>query len=226
MGTFSNFLENFNLTQLIWLLISIAATLFCLTVHEVCHGLAAYWLGDDTAKEQGRLSLNPIWHIDPLGFLLLITVHVGWAKPVPVDMRAFRHPKGDMALTALAGPASNLLTAVIALWAAELLCRSVNTVTVYFVMFLLYVTVLSVGLGLFNLIPIPPLDGSRILFALLPDRIYMLAMRYERFIMVAVMILLWAGLFSGPLNWAIQGVLQGLCRVTGFPYGLLVQLMY
>lgn len=232
LTSITNFVQNLDLTQLFFLLLSAVATLMCITIHELSHGFVAYKLGDPTAKNAGRLTLNPIKHLDLLGFLMMITVHIGWAKPVPVDMRYFRHPKRDMAITALAGPVSNILTA----WAAllvgsglyQLLYRmgsgfSDGAVTVlsYVILFLCYVAVLSVGLGLFNLIPIPPLDGAKIFFSVLPDKVYYQGLKYEKYIMIVMLIVAWTGVFSGPLNFLMGGTLRGLCAVSGFPYQII-----
>ena len=158
------------------------AVFLCLTVHETCHGLAAYALGDPTAKRQHRLSFNPLRHIDWLGFASMLIAGFGWAKPVPVDMRYFKKPKQGMALTALAGPASNFLMAVIFLFPIRWIYwgASVTVFTLWLYNFLLNTVILSIGLGLFNLLPIQPQDGSKVLFALLPDRLYWKMMRYER----------------------------------------------
>ena len=222
MSSITNFLENFNAGQLIYLLLSAAAALLCITIHEVSHGYAAYRLGDPTAKAMGRLTLNPVKHIDPLGLLMMLVARVGWAKPVPVDMRYFRHPRRDMALTALAGPLSNFITALIAVALASLCWHllPVGTAVSYLILLLCYVAVLSVGLGLFNLIPISPLDGSKVLFALLPDRIYGQILRYERYFFIVVIALTLFGAFSGPLSAAIGTVLRGICLVTGFPFAV------
>ena len=164
MGSLNGFLEHMDWFQLFLLLIGAVACLFCITFHELAHGFAAYQLGDPTAKVNGRLTLNPISHIDWIGLMLLLTVRVGWAKPVPVDMRNFRHPKRDMAITALAGPAANFLLATAALGVASLIYHFApqGTVAAYAIYFFLYMAVLSVGLGIFNLVPIPPLDLSLI----------------------------------------------------------------
>ena len=114
MGSISEFARHMDLWGLITLLISAVAALLCITLHELSHGLMAYRLGDPTAKQAGRLTLNPIKHLDIIGLLMMVVVKVGWAKPVPVDMRYFKNPKGGMALTALAGPAANFLTALAA----------------------------------------------------------------------------------------------------------------
>lgn len=204
---------------LLSLLISAAAALLCITFHELSHGYVAYRLGDPTAKSMGRLSLNPIKHLDPFGFLMMVFVGVGWAKPVPVDMRRFKHPKQGMAVTALAGPVSNFLMALAAMLIGSLLIHfgPVHLLPVAFIVyFLCNVAILSVGLGLFNLIPISPLDGSKVLFALLPDRWYFTILRYEKYVMIAVVVLTFFGAFSGPLSFCINGVMTALCRITGF----------
>ena len=222
MDLVQNFLNNFDLYGLLFLLIRVAAVLSCIMVHELSHGLAARLLGDPTAKRAGRLSLNPLRHIDPVGFVMMLIAHVGWAKPVPVDMRQFKHPKRDMALTALAGPISNFLLALMALGFSSLLLpfamRDSGNVCAYIILFLCYIAVLSVGLGLFNLIPIPPLDGSRVLFSLLPDRLYLQLMRWERYLMLLVIALAYFGFFAGPLNACMGWVLEGFCAVTRFPF--------
>lgn len=179
-----------------------AAALLCLAVHETCHGLAACALGDPTAKAQRRLSLNPLRHIDWLGFAMMLLAGFGWAKPVPVDPRYFRKPKQGMALTALAGPASNFVLAFLAL----LLGKAVYLYAPYgagwnlvFEFLVYYLAPLSIGLGLFNLLPIPPLDGAKVVGGLLPDRLYFQIMRYERYGMLLLLALAYFGL-AGSLT--------------------------
>ena len=225
MSYLQNFASNLDVDALIMLVIRIAAALICITLHELAHGLAAYSLGDQTAKKQGRLSLNPVRHIDPFGLLMLVVAGVGWAKPVSVDPRYFKNPKRGMALTALAGPVANMVIAVAMLSFASLifhlklpLSGNVSmTVYSYLMTFLLRCTVLSVGLGLFNLIPVPPLDGSKVLFSLFPDRIYFTILRYERYIMLVVFALVFFGVLNAPLQFCIRQVLLFLCRLTSFP---------
>ena len=207
MNTISTFLEHFDLTQLISLLIQAIAALLCISFHEMGHGFAAWCLGDETAKRQGRVSMNPLHHIDP----------------VPVDMRHFRHPKSGMAITALAGPLSNFLMGWAALGGASLLyhfaLKQIVTVQLYAHLFalLIQIAVLSVGLGMFNLIPFPPLDGSKILFSLLPDRIYYFILRYERYLMAALFVLVFFGLLDTPLAVLRDWGLRSLCQLTRFP---------
>lgn len=204
---------------LLSLLVSAAAALVCITFHELAHGLAAWRLGDPTAKNAGRLTLNPIRHIDIFGLVMMLVAKVGWAKPVPVDMRYFKRPKRDMALTALAGPLSNFVMALCALALCALVgaLAALTPATAVLLCFLCNVALLSVGLGLFNLIPISPLDGSKVLFALLPDRIYFKILRYERYVMIALILLVLLGVFQRPLSFLMLHVLDWMCGVTGFP---------
>ena len=185
------------------------AVLLCLTVHETCHGLAALALGDPTAKSQHRLSLDPLRHIDWFGLLMMFTVGFGWAKPVPVDPRYFRHPKRGMALTALAGPLSNFALALALLGS----CRALLTLAsppAALLDFLVESSILSVGLGVFNLLPVPPLDGSKVLGAFLPDRAYGALMRYERYGLLALLALTWLGIGDGLLSRGISAVWSAL----------------
>lgn len=208
---------------LLMLLVSAAASLLCITIHELSHGYVAYRLGDPTAKNAGRLTLNPVRHIDPIGLLMMLVAHVGWAKPVPVDMRYFKDPKRGMALTALAGPVSNFLLTLVTLGIGSLLYRfgPDSMVGAYLLLFLCYMAVLSTGLGLFNLIPVPPLDGAKIFYAVLPDRVYRTMLYYERYVRFVVLILAWLGVFSGPLNFCIGWVIRGMCALTRFPFILM-----
>lgn len=227
MSSLQNFLQNFDSYAFLSAVFSAVAALLCLTVHELSHGAVAYALGDPTAKDEGRLTLNPIKHIDPLGLLLMITAHVGWAKPVPVDMRCFKHPKRGMALTALAGPASNFILA----WVFLLLFNLFGHLVMYFApnnslstwallpaFFLINAAVLSIGLGVFNLFPIPPLDGSKILFSFLPDKVYYTILRYERYIMFLMLALVWFGVLDRPLSFLILHVFRGLCFLSGVDF--------
>ena len=198
--------------------VQLLAVLFCLTVHETCHGLAALALGDPTAKRQHRLSLNPLRHIDWFGLLMMLVAGFGWARPVPVNPNYFKKPRQGMALTALAGPASNLLLALLLLIPARL----IYTYAHYSVFnqtaldFLTTTAALSIGLGLFNLIPIPPLDGSKVLAVLLPERAYRWLMRYERFGIFALWLLVALGVGGRYMSLAIRWVYTLFCRIVGF----------
>lgn len=198
--------------------VQLLAVLFCLTVHETCHGLAALALGDPTAKRQHRLSLNPLRHIDWFGLLMMLVAGFGWARPVPVNPNYFKKPRQGMALTALAGPASNLLLALLLLIPARLIYiyahYSVFNQTA--LDFLTSTAALSIGLGLFNLIPIPPLDGSKVLAVLLPERAYRWLMRYERFGIFALWLLVALGVGGRYMSLAIRWVYTLFCRIVGF----------
>lgn len=211
-----NLLQALDLGSLTEAILRVAAVFLCLTVHEICHGLAAYRLGDPTAKALHRLSLNPLRHIDWFGLAMMFVAGFGWAKPVPVNPLYFRKPKQGMAITALAGPVSNFLLAVfligiskaIYLWAPY----SFGWDLVF--TFCLYTAApLSVGLGLFNLLPFPPLDGSKVAAVLLPDRIYVQLMRYERYGILLLLLLSWLGWTGGLINGAITGVYSALLNL-------------
>ena len=211
-------------------LLLVAASLLCITVHETCHGLAAWWQGDPTAKNAGRLSLNPLRHVDWLGLLMMALVRFGWAKPVPVDMRNFRRPKACMALTALAGPVSNVLLAWLALMGFHLLLLAQflhpgSRLVAYGLIFVQYVAIISAGLAVFNLLPVPPLDGSKVLFACLPSRAYGRLMRYERYGALLLMALLLLGILDRPLIVLRSWLLDALQVVSVWPLELAVRLM-
>ena len=182
----------------------------CLTIHETCHGLAAYAMGDPTAKSMHRLSLNPLRHIDWIGLCMMFFCGFGWAKPVPVDPRYFKKPKQGMAVTALAGPVSNLLLALLLLLGTRLIYDFAPYTGVWngIFRFLFDTAILSIGLGVFNLVPIPPLDGSKVLAAFLPDRAYFQLMRYERYGMLLLLLLSFWGVGGGAVSTAIRWVYQ------------------
>ncbi|MBQ7681993.1 MAG: site-2 protease family protein [Oscillibacter sp.] len=194
-----NLLESLDFTSLRAALIRVAAVVLCLSVHESAHGLAALSLGDPTARNLHRLSLNPLRHIDWFGLAMMFVAGFGWAKPVPVDPRYFRNPKWGMALTSLAGPASNFLLAVVSV----LLARVFMNNTPLLLFFGSTVPVLSLGLGVFNLIPFPPLDGSKVLAAFLPDALYVRWMRYEQFGMLILLAVIWLGLDGNFVSRAV-----------------------
>lgn len=178
--------------KLLVLLVWTFCILLSLTVHELFHGLAAHWMGDRTAKNSGRLSLNPLHHLEPVGAICLFLFGFGWAKPVPVNPWNFQHKKGGMALTALAGPLANFLLAFLARIVLILLGRLNSDAVFVEVGCILcgYLTLVNLGLGIFNLIPVPPLDGSKVLGAILPNRFYFKYMDLERYGFIILIVLI------------------------------------
>ena len=228
MNGFLDWLRQLQFGGLLDTILVSAASLLCITVHETCHGLVAYWLGDPTAKNAGRLTLNPVKHVDLVGLVMMAIVKFGWAKPVPVDMRYFKKPKEGMAVTALAGPVSNVLLAAVALLVRSVLLyfyirRADSQVLSAVILFTEYVAVISAGLAVFNIIPIPPLDGSKVLFALLPRETYWKLMRYERYGMIILVVALFVGILDKPLLFLRGGLLDGLQAVTLWPLELLLK---
>ncbi len=193
---------NGEVLTVILLLLSRAFVIFCCTpVHEFAHGYAAYKLGDDTAKYQGRLTLNPLAHLDPIGTIMIFLFGFGYAKPVQVNPTKFKNPRRDMALTALAGPVSNMLMAFAAVFIAHFAGSFKHSGAIFSIgLFFYYAAMVNVMLAVFNLIPIPPLDGSRIFSVFLSDKKYFAIMRYERYIMIGFMVLIATGVLNGLLS--------------------------
>ncbi len=190
-------------------------------VHESAHALAAYWLGDDTAASQGRISLNPLAHFDLLGTIALFVLGIGWAKPVPVNTyrcRKVKYQKTAMALTAAAGPVSNILMALVfmVVYKLVLLLAPATDVTFYLALVLNMVVSINISLGVFNLLPIPPFDGSRIFLSFLPSKYYFGIMKYEQIIMYVVMFLLFTGILNIPFGAISNLIYSGLDFITGF----------
>ena len=200
-----------------------------LSFHECSHAFAAYQMGDDTARRMGRLTLNPIKHLSISGLLMLAIFKFGWAKPVPVDMRRFKNPKVGMALTALAGPVSNVLLSFLSCLILSLLFMlfrndyaklfTQNTAGYYGMLFFIYLALLNAGLAVFNLIPISPLDGSKVLAVILPNEAYNWLMRYERYGMFILMALLFSNVLDKPLDFLRTGLLHGLSWLSNLPFG-------
>lgn len=200
--------------KLLVLLVWSFCILLSLTMHELFHGLAAHWMGDRTAKNSGRLSLNPLHHLEPVGAICLFLFGFGWAKPVPVNPWNFRHKKSGMALTALAGPLSNFLLAFLAqvgvAFFTSLTFESVWMYRIAAVCYILcdYLTMINLGLGIFNLIPVPPLDGSKVLGAVLPTNLYFKYMEWERYGFIILIVLINLPFFNDFLYTCESGILN------------------
>ena len=199
-------------------------------LHEAAHAFTAYKLGDPTAKRMGRLTLNPLAHYDPIGSTMILLLGIGYAKPVPVDPRYFRNQKWGMALTALAGPLSNLLMAfaclalfkgIVALGGGITASGDIYYLKEYvYYAYLALVAVLArvnIALAVFNLLPIPPLDGSRIFGALLPVKWTVWMDRYHEIVRMAVLVLIVTGALTGPMSYLTETVGNGMCRILGLP---------
>lgn len=211
----------YSISQIVILVI---AVILAMSVHEMAHGLVSYWFGDPTAKVQGRLSLNPLAHIDWMGLLCLLVFGFGWAKPVPVDPRYYKDPKTGMIWTACAGPAANFLLAFVCVFLYYLVIRispafAAGTAGGFIEALLANTAMISTGFGIFNLIPIPPLDGSKILFAFLPDREYYRFTQGSPWMYLVFIALLYSGIISGPIGMLRSGLIDAFSQAAMFLLG-------
>ncbi len=220
----TNLLSALSVNRLLELSIRLLAVVAILPVHELAHALVADKLGDNTARRMGRLTINPLRHLDLLGTVMVLFAGFGWAKPVPVDIRAFKNPKRGMAVVALAGPVSNFLLTMLFLLVQKALLlifgRDMPDSVYYLVQIFDMLAYISTALGVFNLLPIPPLDGSRILGLFLPDKLYYTIMKYERIIMLAVFALLFTGVLSVPLS-VVTGQMYNLLDLLTVPFSVI-----
>lgn len=189
-------------------------------VHECAHAWVAEKMGDDTGRKQGRITLNPFAHLTLWGSLMMILVGFGWGKPVMVDSRNFKNPKKGMVLTALAGPASNFIMAFLSMIVYKVLAflsyaKDSSTLDMMATVFV-YITLINISLAVFNFLPIPPLDGSKIFNAILPEKWYFTIMKYENFIFIALIILVYSGLLDAPLSFLQNKVIDVMLFLTGW----------
>ena len=205
--------------------LAIVPALICITFHELAHGYTAYRLGDRTAKDMGRLTLNPIKHIDVIGLIMMIVFRFGWAKPVPVNMYNFRKPRSYMAITALAGPVSNLLLAAIVMFLYGLVfealggiyAQGAGAVVHSIIQNTIYI---SIALAIFNLVPIPPLDGSKVLFSFLSEQLYYKLMRIERYGVIILIVVLNTSVFQNTIGRLTATLFKGFRLFMEASYGL------
>ena len=188
----------------------------CSPIHELAHGWVAYKLGDKTAKSEGRLTFNPIKHIDPIGMIMILLFGFGFAKPVPVSMRNLKNPKRDMALVAIAGPAANIILAYISafMYYLAIFVLKGSAAGALISLFFYYSAYINIALAAFNLIPLPPLDGSKVLAAFLPNKAYYKYMMFERYAMIALLVLIATGALDKILE-VITGFLLKIVFVLG-----------
>ena len=218
---------HFTLESIIAEILAVLLIIFLiLPLHEWAHAEAAYLLGDKGIKERGRLSLNPLSHIDPVGALFMLLIGFGWAKPVPVDSRYFKNPKLGMGITALMGPVANLVAG----FAGLLVYYGIKCASPSFLVsdglgeivcvFLVFYVQVNVNLAVFNLLPIPPLDGSKILFTVLPDSAVAFFYRYQMVFFAALFILIYTGPLSSLIGFLSGGMLSGMSWLAMQPFKL------
>lgn len=215
---------NFDFMSILAEVLAILLIIFLiLPFHEWTHAFTASLLGDKAIKYRGRLSLNPLTHIDPIGALCLLLFGFGWAKPVPIDPRSFKNPKVGMAITALMGPVANIVAAFAGLLIYNaLICFSIqflfSDIGVFIRAFLSFYISCNISLAVFNLIPIPPLDGSKILFVFLPDRAVNFFYRYQQIFFIVIFVLLYIGVLSPVIGWASNAIYNGLDWLSSLPF--------
>lgn len=206
---------------LIMFLSSLAVIFLTLPIHEWAHGFVSTKLGDPTPRYQGRLTLNPMAHIDVMGAIGILLFGIGWAKPVQVNARYYRNSKWGMALVALAGPLSNVILAFVLLILGNILVFVGLTelaIIQQVYLFLYYIALINISLAVFNLIPVPPFDGSRILFAVLPQKYYFQIMRYERYIFIGVFAIVYLGVLDKPLDFLTSRLFNVIYNLACLPF--------
>lgn len=228
------FRYNYGLSEILMMVLSAAVViLVTLPIHEWAHGFVSTKLGDPTPRMQGRLTLNPMAHIDWIGAISILLVGIGWAKPVQVNARYYKNPKWGMALTALAGPLSNLIVAFISILLFFLIEAVIILAGGYFELdemieamgyFFSLVARINVSLAIFNLIPVPPFDGSRILFTFLPQKYYFKIMQYEQFIFIGVLVLLCSRVLDSTLKMINDSIFENIVKIAALPFNLILDI--
>lgn len=215
---------------IIYIISSLAVIFITMPIHEFAHGFVATRLGDPTPRWQGRLTLNPLAHIDYMGAAAILLFGIGWARPVSVNPRYFKNPKRGMAITAIAGPVANVLLAfmfmllygvlgtIMKLISNVIVIDGLAVFITYVMFFFTYVAQISIYLAVFNLIPVPPFDGSRILFSFLPEKYYFKMMQYERYIVIGLFALLYVGVLDKPLSAITSVILDAVITIALFPF--------
>ena len=202
---------------------SLTVIFLTMPVHEFAHAFSAYKLGDKSQKYMGRLTLNPFAHIDYIGALAILFVGFGWAKPVQVNPMYFKNPKVGMAVTSFAGPFANLITAFVCMLLYNFIgfinVFAQSSIIVYAASLFSYIAEINIGLAVFNLVPFPPLDGSKVLAVILPDRIYYKVMQYENYLYFILIILVATGVLSRPIGIVSDFVFILFIFITSLPFG-------
>lgn len=210
-----------------------------LSFHEASHAFIAYKLGDPTARNFGRVTLNPVKHLDPIGFIAMLTIGFGWAKPCPVNTRNFRNPRKGFALSSLAGPVSNMILALgftvlmaifYLIYLIVAIVRGLAEPPVfagYIKLFLYYGIYLNISLAIFNFLPVPPLDGSRILGLILPDKVYYAFLKYERYIGIgfAMLVIMLSQFNISIIDFIVSPVTNLLCNIATLPINWIADLI-